>query len=204
MVLILILIFLLINQKGGNGEGIYCYDFNNGFFKFKKIIKEIDPAIIISYQNKFFVIQEKINRNGNINLYKNYNLIITTKFGSKSSCYLDIKDNYLVNINYWDGIIDLFLIHQNNLELLHSVNNNHRKNFRKVINTQDHLNNIQAGSHTHFCKFWKKWIFISDLGDNGISQYVIKDYKLVEEHFFLNFKITVALDIFKLKIIKFI
>tara|TARA_B110000037_G_C16910130_1_gene419951 strand:+ start:66 stop:728 length:663 start_codon:yes stop_codon:yes gene_type:complete len=52
-----------------------------------------------------------------------------------------------------------------------------------VINKKDHLQNRQVGSHTHYCKFWKEWLFISDLGDNCISQYKIINDKLVEECF---------------------
>ena len=143
--------------KGEMGKGVSVYDFNNGEIKFIQLIPEINPAIIIPYNKYIYAIQETINRKGKINIYKNennnFNLMSTVETGGKSSCYLDIKDQYLVNINYWDGIIDLFLIESNgeSLKLLDSKNNNHRKNYRQVINIQDHLNNRQVGSYTHFC-----------------------------------------------------
>ena len=90
--------------KGEMGKGVSVYDFNNGEIKFIQLIPEINPAIIIPYNKYIYTIQETINRKGKINIYKNennnFNLMSTVETGGKSSCYLDIKDQYLVNINY--------------------------------------------------------------------------------------------------------
>ena len=148
--------------KGIEGNGISVFEYKNNNIKLIKNINQINPAVLIKKNNLLYSITECIDTNGYINVYdKKYNLVNKINCNGKSSCYLDLKDNYLVAVNYWDGIIDLYKILNNKYKLIDTKNNNHG-NYVQVKTREEHLKNRQSNSHAHCCKFWKEWLFVSD------------------------------------------
>ena len=193
-----ILAHLPNNKK--TGEGIYCFDFNEGEIEYKYLIPAENPAVL-SYHplNKDLVysLTEGIIDNGLIqgyNIKDNNNKLIIHEFTSwhskgKSTCYLKIDPityQYAISINYWEGSLDLFKLNKNG-KLLNHINHINHNNLtlynknerRQVKNREDHWVNRQVGAHAHSIHYWGNKVYIPDLGENSIFQY---NFNPVEEN----------------------
>ena len=138
--------------------------------------KNINPAFVLKNPQLpyFYVCSESIY-SGYISTFviKNNKLehIKTVSSCGKSSCYLafDNKMEYLININYWDSIISIHPLKNNIIQeatqvIKPKINNNINK-----IN--DHLKDRQSTSHHHSCVFFKKKLYVPDLGTDKIDIY---------------------------------
>lgn len=172
------------------GEGIYCFEFNNGFLKLKNIISSENPAVLSFHpnnKNKLYSLTEGIFQNGLITGYKlNNEMKIFTQIQSKgkSTCYFKIDPKtlkYAISINYWEGSLDLFKINKEGIIKDHIKHINHiklslKKHRRQVLDREDHWVNRQVGAHAHSIHFWNDKVFIPDLGENSIFQYNFNPY----------------------------
>jgi 6-phosphogluconolactonase len=166
---------------GIEGKGIYVYSFDGKLLHNTKTIECVNPAVLKIKNNSLYAIQETLDIKGKINIYNldNFKLTNALDCSGRSTCSLEINDEYSVATNYWNGTIDLF----KNNRLIHTVNNSHRSSYRQVVSRQDHLDNRQVGPHPHCVRFWNNRFIISDLGENLISQYQVVNDRLVETYY---------------------
>ena len=189
------------------GKGVYCFHFQNGSIKPLSLIPSLNPAVLSFHPSDpktLYVLEEGIKSNGviskikfdynNMNKSLYFNVISIDKnhcqTNGKSLCYFKIDPislKYGIAINYWEGSIDVYKMNGNKIDRLYkhiqhieiskSLNNIRRQ----VKNREDHWKNRQCGSHAHSVHFYKKWVFIPDLGENAIFQvliYPISIYRL--------------------------
>ena len=169
-----------------SGKGIYNLTISeSGELTEKGVTEILNPAVLIPHSNgsMIYAIVETIQNNGDVvqlALDKNHNLSEkgTFRASGKSTCYLSLspqKDVAIV-INYWDAIIDVVDVDSDgNLGgVLQSFKQLHRKEgeWRQVEYREDHWENRQVGPHAHCAHFWKQWVFIPDLGENAVFQYL--------------------------------
>jgi len=108
--------------------------------------------------------------------------------GGKSLCYFKVDPvslQYGIAINYWCGSIDVFSMtkdgkieklykHIDTMQLSQSLQTAQetKSNQRRLVkNREDHWKHRQCGPHAHSVHFYKKWVFIPDLGENCIFQF---------------------------------
>ncbi|GBF97433.1 hypothetical protein Rsub_09599 [Raphidocelis subcapitata] len=108
----------------------------------------------------------------------------------RSSCYVsfDRDARYAVVTSYWDARVDVVALDEHTgapLAVVGSHQQTRRDTWRQVVNREDHMANRQDGPHAHSAIFHPSynWLFVPDLGDNGIHQYRYKDGRLTHEAF---------------------
>ncbi|GBF92719.1 hypothetical protein Rsub_05088 [Raphidocelis subcapitata] len=108
----------------------------------------------------------------------------------RSSCYIsfDSDASHAVVANYWDGLLNVVSLDPSTgapLAVVQELQQGRRKEWRQVVDRADHMSNRQDGPHAHSAIFHPSynWLFVPDLGDNGIHQYRYKDGRLTHEAF---------------------
>ena len=110
----------------------------------------------------------------------------------KSLCYFRVDPvslRYGIAVNYWNGSIDVFRMREQDGSVLSHVRHIEHLDIcrslrsasaaadgnsaprRQVRDRVDHWQNRQCGPHAHSVHFHKEWVFVPDLGENGIFQY---------------------------------
>jgi 6-phosphogluconolactonase (cycloisomerase 2 family) len=83
---------------------------------------------------------------------------------------------HAVVANYWDGVVDVVSLCPRTgapRRVVQRWQQSRRPEWRQVRDRLDHMTNRQDGPHAHCAAFSPsgKWLFVPDLGDNGIHQY---------------------------------
>ena len=167
----------------GRGIYIYNYDSDKNIINNIQTIRDTNPAVFKIHQNKLYVLNETIHKNGTINIYNfedinNITREYSLECSGKSTCSVDIRGKYKVATNYWDGKIDLF----KEDVIIDTVNLN-IDNLKEPLSREDHLSNRQSGSHPHCVKFWRDRIIVSDLGTDTMYQFKIENDKLIKSYY---------------------
>ncbi len=145
----------------------------------------LNPAVLIPHSNgsMLYAIVETIKSTGMVVQYSVSDGKVLEEQGTycasgKSTCYLALspsKDAAIV-INYWDAIVDVCDVAPDGRlgQTVQSFKQLHRKpgEWRQVEYREDHWTNRQVGPHAHCAHFWKDWVFIPDLGENAVFQYL--------------------------------
>ncbi len=149
------------------------------------VTETLNPAVLIPHPDgkSLYAILETIQSTGTVERYETHSdgtlsLAEQTKANGLSTCYLALspKKDAAIIINYWDAIIDvcgvdalgrLGKIHQSFKQYYRPT-----EAWRQVENREDHWVNRQVGPHAHCAHFWHDWVFIPDLGENAVFQYL--------------------------------
>ena len=145
----------------------------------------LNPAVLIPHSNgsMLYAIVETIKSTGMVVQYgidssKELHEQGTYYASGKSTCYLALspKKDAAIVINYWDAIIDVCEVDETGKlgTTVQSFKQLHRKpgEWRQVEYREDHWTNRQVGPHAHCAHFWRDWVFIPDLGENAVFQYL--------------------------------
>ena len=102
----------------------------------------------------------------------------------RSTCYITFAPTstpgapprHAVVANYWDGVVDVVSLCPLTgapRRVVQRWQQSRREQWRQVQDRLDHMTNRQDGPHAHCAAFAPsgKWLFVPDLGDNGIHQY---------------------------------
>mgnify|MGYP003329356253 CR=1 FL=1 len=174
-------------QSQGAAKGIYALNLDSrGQLSLIQTIPALNPAVIKIHPKReiLYAITENIDKNGSVLLYDilpdgrlNYKQSVAAT--GKSTCYLGFNQSATkaVLVNYWDSFIDVFALDSAGAleKKVQSFVQHKRDNYRQVQTREDHWVNRQVGPHAHSAHFWQDRVFIPDLGENSIFQYVSKD-----------------------------
>jgi len=101
----------------------------------------------------------------------------------RSTCYIAFapcppnqSPRHAVVANYWDGVVDVVSLCPRTgapRRVVQRWQQSRRASWRQVEDRLDHMTNRQDGPHAHCAAFSPsgRWLFVPDLGDNGIHQY---------------------------------
>jgi len=167
------------------GVGIQAVDLGDGSFKKLEACPELNPAVLIPHPNgtTLYGIVETIRERGSVVRFTVGDGGELTKHESwtasgRSTCYLALapKRDAAIVINYWDAVVevvDVDPVTGKLGEVLQSFVQVRRREgeWRQVTDREDHWGNRQVGPHAHCAHFWHHWVFVPDLGENGVSQY---------------------------------
>jgi len=148
-----------------------------------------NPAFILKHPNKqiMYICYESIYDGYIATIeYKNNNLKILNVVSSegKSSCYLEFTPDmqYIININYWDSSISIHPINDGILQKASKIYRNSKIN--EITHIDDHLKDRQSTSHHHSCIFYKKKLYVPDLGTDKIDIFDYTNGEIVYNNFF--------------------
>ena len=168
-----------------DSEGIYYYNFNTktGELSGKKLATTLkNPSFLTFSSNKkrLYAVSEASENSlvAAYNVGENGLLTLMDKVSSNGNgpCHLQLNkaNNKLAVSNYGGGTISINSVSKNG-----SINGN-----AQVFNH----NTTSKTSHVHSSKFYKNNLFVADLGNDFLAQYVFngKKYTLKENHIMAN------------------
>jgi len=174
-------------QLAGQGVVSFTFDSYAGKLKLQQALPVVNPAVIAFHpRGKIaYLLSEGIKETGEIvlcDIQDDGTLSQKSKFkcSGKSTCYFSIDpQNHSrgIVVNYWDSIVEVVSLDQegNIRQSIQRFQQMYKPNRRQVVNREDHWKNRQVGPHAHAARFWKNWVFISDLGENAIFQYTFQN-----------------------------
>ncbi|KAI8474738.1 MAG: Lactonase, 7-bladed beta-propeller-domain-containing protein [Monoraphidium minutum] len=108
----------------------------------------------------------------------------------RSTCYIsfDSDAGHAVVTNYWDAVLNVVKLDEETgepLAVVQAHQQTRREQWRQVVDRPDHMANRQDGPHAHCVVFdpTYRWLFVPDLGDNGIHQYGWSNGRLTHQAF---------------------
>eukprot|EP01125_Pyxidicula_operculata_P022026 TRINITY_DN883_c2_g1_i5.p1 TRINITY_DN883_c2_g1~~TRINITY_DN883_c2_g1_i5.p1 ORF type:complete len:264 (-),score=3.79 TRINITY_DN883_c2_g1_i5:569-1339(-) len=182
------------------GEGIYVYRwFANGKMVLldECTVQLLNPAFMKVHPRLpvLYALTECINEEGYISAFNiDYRSGKLTPFGKlkmtgRSTCYISFDKNahHAIITNYWDGKINIVSLDENGkpIAVVQEHQETNRKQYRQVVNREDHWSNRQVGPHCHCSVFDSQYhtVLVPDLGDNCIYRYHFENGKLIPRGF---------------------